>query len=92
MIGTDLTFVNADIFERDHLQHITDREQRSQAARAWADAQRTAKLLAGESFVSETVLSHESKLALIEEAVAHGYVLALYVVAPDSLLEFLKAL
>lgn len=80
----DLEFVNADLYERDHLQHITDPEQRSQAARAWADTQRAAHLAHGKSFVSETVFSHESKLALIEEAVAHDYVVALYVVALDD--------
>ena len=45
---------------------------------------RASKLLIGESFVSETVFSHASKLALIEEAVAYGYVVALYVVALDD--------
>ena len=84
IIGADLTFVNADLHERDHLQHIADPEQRSSAARHWADAQRAAKLLAKESFASETVFSHESKLALIEEAIAHGYVVALYIVALDD--------
>ena len=84
IIGADLTFVNADLHERDQLQHIKNPEQRSMAARDWADAQRTARLLAGESFVSETVFSHESKLALIKQAVAHGYVVALYVVALDD--------
>ena len=66
ILGLDLTFVNADLYERDHLGHIFDPEQRSNAARKWADTQRAAKLAAGESFVSETVFSHESKLALIE--------------------------
>ena len=84
ILGLDLTFVNADLYERDHLGHIIDPEQRSNAARQWADAQRAAKLSAGESFVSETVFSHESKLALIEEAIAHGFVVALYVVALDD--------
>ncbi|UUZ70450.1 ATP-binding protein [Polaromonas sp. P1(28)-13] len=55
LISAHLTFVNADLYERDHLQHITDPEQRSKAARDWADALRTAKLARGESFVSETV-------------------------------------
>jgi predicted ABC-type ATPase len=93
IISGDLTFVNADLFERDHLQHIMDPELRSKAARDWADAQRANKLARGESFVSETVFSHASKLALIDEAVAHGYVLALYVVAlddPQRLLERVK--
>jgi predicted ABC-type ATPase len=84
IISAELTFVNADLHERDHLQHIADPEQRSSAARQWADAQRAAKLLAKESFASETVFSHESKLALIEEAIAHGYVVALYIVALDD--------
>jgi predicted ABC-type ATPase len=84
ILGVDLTFVNADLYERDHLQHIIDLEQRSNAAREWADTQRAAKLSAGESFVSETVFSHESKLSLIEEAVACGFVVALYVVALDD--------
>lgn len=83
-IGKELAFINADLYERDHLQHIADPAMRSEAARHWAEAQRKAKLLAGESFVSETVFSHESKLALIEEAVAQGYVVALYVVALDD--------
>ena len=55
IISAELTFVNADLFERDHLQHITDPEQRSKTARDWADAQRASKLASGESFVSETV-------------------------------------
>ncbi|WP_296916883.1 hypothetical protein [Polaromonas sp.] len=68
----------------DPLQHITYPEQRSKAARDWADAPRTARLSARESFVSEAVFSHESKLTLIEEAVPHGFVVALYVVALDD--------
>lgn len=84
IISADLIFVNADLYERDHLQHTVDPEQRSQAAREWAETERTDKLAHGLSFVSETVFSHESKLALIEEAMALGYVVALYVVALDD--------
>ncbi|MEO8021316.1 AAA family ATPase [Polaromonas sp.] len=84
IIPADLAFVNADLFERDHLQHITDPAQRSEAARQWADDQRAAKLAREESFVSETVFSHESKLALIDEAIAQDYVVALYIVALDD--------
>jgi predicted ABC-type ATPase len=85
ILSADLAFINADLFEREHLQHIVDAVQRSQAARRWADAQRAIKLAEGESFVSETVFSHESKLALIADALAQGYVVALYVVALDDL-------
>lgn len=84
IFGADLAFVNADLFEREHLQHIADPVRRSQAARDWADAQRAIKLAGDDSFVSETVFSHESKLALIDGALAQGYVVALYVVALDD--------
>ena len=83
-ISAELTFVNADLYERDHLRHIVDSEKRSEAARNWAEAQRKEILLAGESFVSETVFSHESKRVLIEDAVALGYVVVLYVLALDD--------
>ena len=36
-IGQEVEFVNADLYERDHLQHIADLQQRSEAARVWAD-------------------------------------------------------
>ena len=84
ILSAGLAFVNADLFERDHLQHIADPVQRSEAARRWADTQRAEKLAREESFVSETVFSHESKLALIDEALAQDYVVALYVVAIDD--------
>ena len=84
ILSADLAFVNADLFEREHLQDIIDPVQRSQAARDWADTQRAIKLAGAESFVSETVFSHESKLALIDEALAQGYVVALYIVALDD--------
>ena len=84
ILSADLAFINADLFEREHLQHIVDPVQRSQAARDWADAQRAIKLAGGESFVSETVFSHESKLALLREALAQDYVVALYIVALDD--------
>ncbi|NBW50710.1 MAG: hypothetical protein EBR49_11590 [Betaproteobacteria bacterium] len=83
-------FVNADLHEASHLQHITDPEQRSEQARQWADARRTELLHAGQSFVSETVFSHASKLALIREAQAKGFFVMLLVVAldqPERLLE-----
>ncbi|AMM24776.1 AAA family ATPase [Variovorax sp. PAMC 28711] len=79
-----LTFVNADLYERDALSHIRNALQRSAAARAWADAQREAHLARGESFVSETVFSHPSKLTLLDDAAARGFEVALYVVCIDE--------
>lgn len=83
-------FVNADLYEAKHLQHIAQPQARSEQARMWADARRAELLEAGQSFVSETVFSHESKLALIEDAQAHGFFVMLLVVAldkPERLLE-----
>ena len=83
-------FVNADQYEATHLQNVADPEQRSEQARQWADARRAALVQAGQSFVSETVFSHESKLALIQDAQAKGFFVMLLVVAldqPERLLE-----
>ena len=84
VIGEELEFVNADLHERDHLQHIGDPQQRSEAARDWADARRAALLAAKTGFVSETVFSHESKLELISQAQAMGFQVVLYVVSVDD--------
>ena len=83
-IDAHLEFVNADLHERSHLQHIIDPVERSGAARKWADARRSELLAAGQSFASETVFSHESKLELVSEAQRSGFVVALYVVALDD--------
>lgn len=80
-IAEELEFVNADLYEKSHLQHIADLQKRSEAARDWADARRDLLLKAGTGFVSETVFSHESKLSLISEAQSLGYQVVLYVVA-----------
>lgn len=84
LIPADAEFVNADLHERDHLQYITDLQQRSEAARDWADAHRSELIATGVSFVSETVFSHPSKIALIEDAQKAGYVVVLLVVCMDQ--------
>ncbi len=83
-------FVNADLYEAEHLQHISQPQARSEQARLWADARRETLLESGQSFVSETVFSHASKLALIQEAQEKGFFVLLLVVAldqPERLLE-----
>ncbi|CAN5876179.1 zeta toxin family protein [soil metagenome] len=79
-----LDFINADFYEREHLKHLRDALRRSEAARAWADAERAAHLASGRSFVSETVFSHPSKLELLQAARAHGFEVALYIVCLDE--------
>jgi predicted ABC-type ATPase len=79
-----LPFINADLYERERLGHIRHAARRSEAARTWADAQREARLKAGQAFVSETVFSHPSKLQLIVDARALGFEVALYAVCLDE--------
>ena len=83
-ISSQLEFVNADLYEQSHLQNITDLQKRSKAARDWADSRREALLMSKNSFISETVFSHESKLALITQAQAMGFNVVLYVVSLDD--------
>lgn len=80
----DAEFVNADVYESAPLQHIQDPLARSEAARDWANARRAQLLTQGQSFVSETVFSHASKLALIQDAQAKGFFVLLLVVALDQ--------
>jgi len=55
LIPADAEFVNADVHEAAHLQHVTDPQARSEQARQWADGRRAELLRSGQSFVSETV-------------------------------------
>ncbi|AVP58270.1 AAA family ATPase [Pulveribacter suum] len=84
ILGPPMEFVNADLHEQAQLQHIADAQERSLAARAWADARRAALIEAGTPFASETVFSHPSKLALIDHARRRGFTVALHVVALDE--------
>ena len=84
VIEGDVEFVNADLYERKHLQHVPDLQKRSEAARKWADARRETLLDAKVGFVSETVFSHESKLRLISRAQSLGFQVVLYVVSLDD--------
>lgn len=69
-------FINADVIQRDELQDPT--MQASYKAAEIAEARRRAHLADGKSFVSESTFSHESKLALIDEAKAAGFRVVMY--------------
>lgn len=84
ILGPPLEFVNADPHERAHLQHITSGEERSRAARTWADGRRATLLATRTPFATETVFSHPTKLDLIANAQRQGFTVALYVVALDD--------
>jgi predicted ABC-type ATPase len=84
LIPAAAEFVNADLYEAANLQDMDDPEERSEAARQWADARRAHLIAQRNSFVSETVFSHESKLALIAQAQSAGFKVVLLVVCVDD--------
>ncbi len=84
LIPGSAPLVNGDLHEAAALAHMPDPVARSRAARAWADAERAQCLKAGQSFVSETVFSHTSKLDLIAAAQRAGFAVVLLVVCVDD--------
>ncbi|GAA6141161.1 AAA family ATPase [Hydrogenophaga sp. 5NK40-0174] len=84
LIPSEAEFVNADLYEAANLQHMVDPSARSQEARRWADERRAWLLKTGETFVSETVFSHHSKLDLIASAQAAGFKVVLLVVSVND--------
>lgn len=82
--ATGLPFINADLIARQMFPGDEER-QAYEAARLAAQA-RAAALQRRTSFVTETVFSHPSKVELVREAVALGYVVTLHVVmVPEEL-------
>ncbi len=68
--ATHLDFVNADVI----------------AAERWPDVERDHGIQARRSFATETVFSHESKLSLLRQADAAGYLVSLHIVLiPEEL-------
>ncbi|MBT9552153.1 MAG: zeta toxin family protein [Hydrogenophaga sp.] len=84
LIPTEAEFVNADLHEAAHLQHVADPAERSRQARQWSDARRAQCLAEGRSFASETVFSHTSKLDLMSAAQRVGFAVVLLVVCVDD--------
>ena len=84
LLPPEAEFVNADLYEAQALQHVTGAQARSLLARQWADARREQLLAAGQSFVSETVFSHPSKIALIRTAREAGFQVMLLIVCVDD--------
>ncbi|MGI8793392.1 MAG: AAA family ATPase [Acidimicrobiales bacterium] len=81
---TRLEFVNAD--EIAHDRWPGEEVERSYDAAVLAAEERDRRIAERRSFVAETVFSHESKLALIDQARANGYVVILHlVIVPEEL-------
>ena len=69
-------FINADIIQRDELKDPS--MEASYAASRIAAERREAHIQKGESFVSETVFSHRSKLSLIKSAREAGFRIVMF--------------
>lgn len=77
-----LQFINADLIAR--ARWPDEAEQRSYEAAREADRLRDEALARKESFITETVFSHESKLELLRRARSLGYVVRVFFVGIDS--------
>lgn len=75
-------FINADIIQRDDLRDAS-MEASYEAARI-AETRRNEMLEAGQSFATETVFSHHSKLQVIDAARARGYLVVVMHVGVET--------
>jgi len=73
-----LRFVNADIIAAERWPHSPS--EHSYEAAQVAEAERRELMAIGSSFISETVFSHPSKISLIADAAALGYLVHLHVI------------
>lgn len=76
--ATGLPFINADLIAAERWPDA-QAEHAYEAARA-AESERRARMTAAQSFISETVFSHPSKIALLADASALGYIVHLHVI------------
>lgn len=93
LLPSDAEFVNADHHEAQFLMHVHDGAERSKLARTWADQRRQKLLTARQTFVSETVFSHPSKIDLLVAAKKAGFLVVLLIVCvndPQQLLSRVK--
>jgi predicted ABC-type ATPase len=72
-----ILFVNADLIAIKRWPE--DPESHSYEAARIAEATRTALIESGRQFIAETVFSHPSKIALVDQAQEAGYFVALHV-------------
>lgn len=80
----DLPFVNPHSHAAAQLTHILDPATRDRVACRWADEQRQAFFVRGQSFVTETVFSNTSRVALMAQARSLGFEVVLYALALDE--------
>jgi len=84
---THLPFVNADLIAAERWPGNRDEQSRRAREVSILAAEERQRLLdARRSFITETVFSHQSKLALVRQALDRGYAVQLYVMlVPENL-------
>ncbi len=75
---TGLPFINADVIAAERWPDA--QAENAYEAAQLAEVDRRARMAAGESFITETVFSHPSKVGLLADAAALGYVVHLHVI------------
>lgn len=75
---TGLPFINADVIAAEGWPEAPT--EHAYAAARLAEAERRRRMAAGESFISETVFSHPSQVALVADASSLGYLVRLHVI------------
>lgn len=76
-------FVNPDIIAQEMFGHFIETEEEMRCAQAEASRRREQYLRVGQSFTTETVFSHPSKLELIAQAKRHGFRVEVFQVGLD---------
>ena len=76
--GLGLPFINADVIAKQRWPDAV--AEHAYEAAELAERQRRALMAQGRSFITETVFSHESKVVLVGDAAALGYLVHLHVV------------
>jgi predicted ABC-type ATPase len=90
LLPADAEFVNADHYEANCLKHIQGDTERSKLARTWSEQRRQQLFKVGQTFVSETVFSHPSKIELLLEAKKAGFLVVLLVVCVNDTKQLLS--
>lgn len=80
-----IKYINADDWQKQtfgEFDNTTDTQAKQ--AQEWADKEREKHLATGQSFITETVFSHPSKIDLIKQAKGQGFQVNLYHISLDN--------
>ena len=83
--GMEYVYINADDWQKKQFASFqNETDEHAKAAQVWANTKRDRCIREGQSFVTETVFSHPSKLEVIEEAQSAGLQVHLFHIHVDN--------